>query len=334
MELNCWMNTEFVSGTYDEKTEHWTVALRCADGTMRSMSPRHLVFAVGASPISRVPDLPGLRSFAGTLMHSESYRSGTSWRGRKALVLGSGTSGHDIAQDLTACGAHVTLIQRGPTYVVSLKEAQRVYHTYTEGLPIEECDLLGTSYPHQALLRAYQTATAECTRNDRKLLADLAAAGFQLDLRDDDTGFQPRYFERGGGYYFNVGCSNLIIAGKVGLVQYSHIERFVPEGAIMRDGGVVHADLLVLATGYLTQQEVVRRLLRDEVADRVGPVWGLGADGELRNMWTRTPQKGLWFHAGSLPQCRIFSRFLALQIKACEEGLISLEMPRRTATPL
>ena len=290
------------------------------------MNPRHLVLAVGASPISRIPYLPGLRSFAGTLLHSESYTSGVPWRARKALVLGSGTSGHDVAQDLTACGAQVTMIQRGPTYVVSLKEAQRVYHSYTQGLPIEECDLLGISYPYQALLRAYQTATAECTRNDRALLDDLASAGFRLDLRADDTGFQPRYFERGGGYYFNVGCSNLIIDGKVGLIQYGDIERFVPEGALMRNGAIVHADLLVLATGYLTQQEVVRRLLFDEVADRVGPVWGLSADGELRNMWTRTAQKGLWFHAGSLPQCRIFSRFLALQIKACEEGLISLEL--------
>ena len=328
MELNCWTNTEFVSGAYDEKAERWTVELRRAGRETHCMSPRHLVLAVGASPISRIPNLPGLESFAGTLLHSEGYTTGTSWSGRKALVLGSGTSGHDVAQDLTACGAQVTLIQRGPTYVVSLKEAQRVYHSYTEGLPIEECDLLGTSYPYQALLRAYQTATAECTRHDRELLDDLAAAGFRLDLRENDTGFQPRYFERGGGYYFNVGCSNLIIDGKVGLIQYSDIERFVPEGALMRDGGIVHADLLVLATGYLTQQDVVRRLLLNGVADRIGPVWGLGADGELRNMWTRTPQKGLWFHAGSLPQCRIFSRFLALQIKACEEGLISLEMPR------
>jgi putative flavoprotein involved in K+ transport len=48
-------------------------------------------------------------------------------------------------------------------------------------------------------------------------------------------------------------------------------------------------------------------------------------------MWTRTPQKGLWFHAGSLPQCRIFSRILALQIKACEEGLLPLEMTQAAA---
>ena len=216
------------------------------------------------------------------------------------------------------------MIQRGPTYVVSLKEAQRVYAAYTEGLPVEECDLLGISYPFPALTEAYRAATAEATRNDHDLLKALGNVGFQVDLKEGDTGFQPRYFERGGGYYFNVGCSNLIAERKIGLIQFGDIERFVPDGVLMRDGTVAAADLLVLATGYLTQQDMTRRLLGEAVADRVGPVWGLGPDGELRNMWSRTPQKGLWFHAGSLPQCRIFSRFLALQIKACEEGLIPL----------
>jgi putative flavoprotein involved in K+ transport len=326
MELNCWMGTEFVSGRYDDKAERWSIDVRRADGSVRILNPRHLVLAIGASPISHIPKLPGLDSFAGTIMHSEGYTTGAPWRGRKALVLGTGTSGHDVAQDLTACGAHVTMIQRSPTYVVSLKEAQRVYTTYTLGLPVEECDLLGTSYPYDALLQMYQAATAESTRADKKLLDDLIAAGFRMDIHEKDCGFQQRYYERGGGYYFNVGGSNLIIDRKVGLLQYGDVDQFVPEGLRLRNGKTVPADLLVLATGYLSQQEVARRFLGNAVADRIGPVWGFDENGELRNMWKRTPQKGLWFHAGSLPQCRIFSRFLALQIKAIEEGLLPLAL--------
>ncbi len=83
------------------------------------------------------------------------------------------------------------------------------------------------------------------------------------------------------------------------------------------------ADLVVTATGFANQQEVVRASLGDAVADRVGQVWGLDDGGELRNMWRPTPQPGLWFTAGSLAQCRIYSKFLALQIKAREEGLVS-----------
>jgi putative flavoprotein involved in K+ transport len=68
---------------------------------------------------------------------------------------------------------------------------------------------------------------------------------------------------------------------------------------------------------------MVRAILGDSVADRIGPVWGFDEGGELRNMWGRTQQPGLWFTAGSLAQCRIYSRYLAIQIKAIEEGLLS-----------
>jgi putative flavoprotein involved in K+ transport len=131
-----------------------------------------------------------------------------------------------------------------------------------------------------------------------------------------------KYRRRGGGYYLNAGCSDLIIEGEIGFMQFDTIDRFVPEGAMLKDGSIVPADLLVLATGYYTQQELVRRLLGEEVAERVGEVWGIGDDGEMRNMWKRTAQEGLWFIAGSLAQCRIYSKYLALQIKAAEEGLL------------
>jgi putative flavoprotein involved in K+ transport len=327
MELNVWTATEFVGGSYDDAAERWTVTLRRADGSERTMQPRHLVFATGASPMRHIPKLPGLESFAGTVMHSEGYMTGAAWKGRKALVLGTGTSGHDVAQDLYANGADVTLIQRGTTYVVSLKEAQKVYAIYTEGLPVDDCDLLATSVPYSVMLRAYQLSTEEMRRADEKLLAGLEAKGFRLDFGEDRTGFQMKYLRYGGGYYFNVGCSDLIIDGKVGLMQYGDIERFVPQGALLRDGRTVPAELLVLATGYKSQQDMVRLFLGDAVADRVGPVWGFDEGGEQRNMWKRTAQKGLWFTAGSLAQCRIYSMFLALQIKACEVGLMPLAMP-------
>jgi hypothetical protein len=78
----------------------------------------------------------------------------------------------------------------------------------------------------------------------------------------------------------------------------------------------------VLATGYKGQEDLVARLFGEAVAARVGPIWGFGDGMELRNMFVRTPQPGLWFIAGSLAQCRIYSKYLALQIKACEAGLL------------
>ena len=155
----------------------------------------------------------------------------------------------------------------------------------------------------------------------------MTGKGFKLDFGDDGTGWQFKYLTRGGGYYFNVGCSDLIVNGEIALAQFSDIAEFVADGARLRSGEVLPADLIVLATGYKGQDALVRKLFGDAVEKRVGPIWGLGEDHELRNMFTRTPQPGLWFIAGSFAQCRIYSKIMALQIKACELGLIPNALP-------
>ena len=324
MELNFWTGTALVAGSYNDTKKEWRVTLRHQDGRERVMRPRHLIFATGVSSIPSFPkDVPGLDRFAGEVVHSGDFKDAERWNGRRALVLGTGTSGHDVAQALHAHGADVTMIQRSKTYVVSLKEAQSVYAIYTEGIPFDDCDLLATSFPYPVLQRSYQLSTAKSREVDKTLLKKLAASGFRLHFGEDETGFQMMYLRRGGGYYFNVGCSDLITAGEIGLIQFSDIASFAADGARMRDGRVMPADLLVLATGYKNQQDTVRTYLGDAIADRIGAVWGFDEGGELRNMWRRTAQPGLWFTAGSLAQCRIYSRYLALQIKALEEGLLS-----------
>jgi putative flavoprotein involved in K+ transport len=162
---------------------------------------------------------------------------------------------------------------------------------------------------------------------DKPLLDGLGRLGFKLDFGEDGTGWQFKYLTRGGGYYFNVGCSDLIVEGKVRLVQFSDIAEFVSDGARLRSGETLPADLIVLATGYKGQEYLVARLFGEDVARCVGPIWGFGKEQELRNMYVRTPQPGLWFIAGSLAQCRINSKYLGLQIKACEVGLLPRARP-------
>jgi cation diffusion facilitator CzcD-associated flavoprotein CzcO len=330
MELNYWTGTEFESGSYDEAAGRWSVVLRRADGSQRTMHPRHVVLATGVSGIPNLPDIPSLKNFAGTVLHSSQYDDGEAWKGKKALVIGTGNSGHDIAQDLHSSGAHVTLVQRSSTLITNIEpSAQLAYAAYNEGT-LEDNDLIATSMPLALAKRSHVMLTEQSKKLDKELLDGLARVGFKLDFGDGGTGWQFKYLTRGGGYYFNVGCSDLVVRGEIGLRQFSDIEAFVAEGARMKSGETLAADLIVLATGYKGQQHLVRKLFGDEVAERVGPIWGFGEKEELRNMYTRTGQPGLWFIAGSLAQCRINSKYLALQIKACEEGLL----PRSASVPL
>ena len=324
MELNFWTATEFEGGIYDEKAERWSVVLRRADGSKREMHPRHVVLATGVSGIPNLPDIPTLHNFSGKVLHSSQYDSGDAWKGKNVLVIGSGNSGHDIAQDLHSSGAKVTLVQRSSTLIVNVEpSAQLPYALYDEGPSLEDCDLITASIPLAVAKRSHILLTQQAKDLDKDLLDGLERKGFRLDFGEEGTGWQFKYLTRGGGYYFNVGASDLIVKGEIGLAQFSDITAFVSDGAQMRSGKTIPADLIILATGYKGQEHLVGKLFGNDVATRVGPIWGFGDGDELRNMFTRTPQPGLWFIAGSFAQCRIYSKYLALQIKASEIGLVS-----------
>ena len=324
MECNVWMETSFIGGEYDEAAGHWNARVRRADGSERVLKPKHLIFATGIVGAPNRPKLPGLEDFKGTVMHSHDFRDGIAWKGKNALVLGVGNSGHDIAQDLQSRGANVKLIQRGSITVFSVKAAG-LQHTiyYDEGLPTEDCDVIAMAGTYPLAVANAQVATKRMLEIDKELIAGLRAKGFKLDIGPDETGYMMKVRRIHSGYYLNCGASELIVDGRIGLLQYEDIERFVADGALMKDGRVEKAELLVTATGYQNQQAVVGELLGKAVADKVGPVWGLDEDGELHNMYKPTAQKGLWFIGSGLAQARIWSQVIALQIKASELGLVS-----------
>jgi len=323
MQLNVWTGTELTSGSYDDAGKHWVLKVRRPDGSEKELRPRHLVFANGVNGIPRKIQLSGIEDFNGKVLHSHEYQTGSDWKGKRALVIGTGNSGHDVAQDLYSHGAHVALVQRGSTTVVSIESAHINHALYSEGIPLEDCDLIATANTYPLLVRGFQLNVKRMVERDKDLINGLIARGFKWDVGEDGTGHQMKIRRRGGGYYLNAGCSDLIIEGRIGLMQFDDIDRFVAEGVRMKDGRIKIADLIVTASGYLPPLALVRQLLGDEIADKVGPVWGIGPDGEMNNMYKATAQKGLWFMGGGLAHCRIYSKPLALQIKAREAGLVS-----------
>jgi len=185
--------------------------------------------------------------------------------------------------------------------------------------------LIGAAVTPPLIIEAYQLAVKRMVELDKDMIEGLKGIGFKFDVGEDGTGHQMKYRRRGGGYNLDAGSSELMIKGEIALLQNERIERYCPEGALLKDGTVVPADVIVLGTGYYPQCELVRRALGESMAERIGPVWGEDKDGELANMFKRTPQEGVWFIAGSLTQARVYSKYMALQIKAIEEGLIDTD---------
>ena len=323
MEINFWTSTSFEGADYDAASGRWSARLRMADGSERVLHPRHIIMATSVSGTPNLPDIPTLNRFAGTVVHSSRFAEPGQWRGRNAFVFGTGTSAHDIAQELHGNGAHVTMVQRSPTLVVNVEPSAQLYDGiyYGDGPTLADRDLINTSFPLPVMKQAHTLLTAKARALDAPLLEGLERIGFRLEFGEDGTGWPLKYRTRGGGYYFNVGCSELLVRGEIGLIQYHDIASFTATGLTMTDGRELPADLAVLATGYKGPDHLNATLFGNDIASKVGQVWGFDDQQELSNMWTATGQPGLWFTGGSFSQCRMYSRYLAMQIKAVELGL-------------
>ena len=326
-DIGFWTRTSFEGANYDDASARWTARIT-RESVPRTLRPKHIVLATSVSGTPNIPHVDGIDQFKGQVLHSSRFRAGTEWAGRSVVVFGTGTSAHDICQELHASGAIVTMVQRSPTMVVNVEPAQIYDKTYLgDGTPIETRDILNSGVPFPVMRIAHKIITDEVKRSDVLLLSRLEQAGFQLEFGEDGTGWPLKFRTRGGGYYFNVGASELIAEKKIRLIQAADIAHFEADGLRLKDGSALQAELFVLATGYKGIDNLLAKLFGDEVASRVGRVWGFDeTTGELRNMWTRTPQPGLWFTAGAFSQARIYSRYIALQIDAIERGRLSKEI--------
>ena len=324
LEVDFWTRTSFDGADYDSATHRWTARLN-REGKSRTLRPKHIVLATSVSGTPNIPVIDGIENYEGEVLHSSRFAAGRQWAGRSVVVFGTGTSAHDICQELHAAGAIVTMVQRSPTMIVNVEPAQLYDRLYLgDGPPIDVRDILNTNVPLPVMKIAHRIVTDEVKAIDAPLLSRLERAGFRLEFGEDGTGWPLKFRTRGGGYYFNVGCSELIADGKIRLVQSADIEGYAADGLQLKGGETLRAELLVLATGYKGPDHLLQKLFGEDVATRVGRVWGFDdATQELRNMWTRTPQPGLWFTAGAFSQARIYSRFIALQIAAIEAGRLA-----------
>lgn len=325
MELNVWTNAEMYANSYDEATGQWTLNVRTPEGE-RVLHPKDVILATGAAAEVNLPEIAGRERFDGISYHSSAHASGADWSGKKAIVIGAGNSAHDIVQDLYEAGAETTMVQRSSTHIISQENGIPAIFgaNFTEtGPPTEYADLLACSTPWPQVLEYAVEGTRQTAEKDADLLAALEAVGFQLNDGPDGTGLMGFALQKGGGYYINVGASQLIAEGKVKLASGTGLAEFTPTGVRLQDGRELEADVVVLATGYKNMRETGRRLFGDDIADKCPDVLGIGEDGEIGGLYRRTGAPGFWFMAGPLAWVRIYSKHLALQIVAIQKGVIA-----------
>ncbi|RNF33214.1 NAD(P)/FAD-dependent oxidoreductase [Paracoccus methylarcula] len=335
MELNYWTRSTCQRASYDEAAKEWTVVVD-RDGEEVVLKPKQLVLATGMSGKPNIPTFPGADTFRGEQQHSSQHPGPDAYKGKKVVIIGSNNSAHDIAAALWEHDVDVTMIQRSSTHIVRSDTLMDIGlgGLYSEqavqnGVTTEKADLIFASLPYRIMHEWQIPLYDQMRERDKEFYEGLEKAGFKLDWGDDGSGLFMKYLRRGSGYYIDVGASQLIIDGEVKLAQ-GQVTEIVPDGVKLDTGEVLPADLIVYATGYGSMNGWAADLMGQEIADKVGKVWGLGSDttkdpgpweGEQRNMWKPTQQEALWFHGGNLHQSRHYSLYLALQLKARMEGI-------------
>jgi putative flavoprotein involved in K+ transport len=335
MELNYWTRSICQSASYDDATKEWTVTVD-RDGETVILRPKQLIFATGMSAKANMPRFPGMDSFKGDQHHSSKHPGPDAYKGKKAVVVGSNNSAHDICAALWENDVDVTMVQRSSTHIVRSEPLMEygLGDLYSEravaaGMTTNKADMIFASLPY-AILHEFQIPVYQkIAEVDADFYAGLEKAGFQMDWGADGSGLFMKYLRRGSGYYIDVGASQLIIDGKIKLA-HGQVTEVVEDGLVLEDGTKLEADVIVYATGYGSMNGWVADIVDPETANKVGKCWGLGSDtpkdpgpweGEQRNMWKPTQQEALWFHGGNLHQSRHYSQFLSLQIKARMEGI-------------
>ncbi|MGY2074349.1 flavin-containing monooxygenase [Blastococcus sp. SYSU DS0828] len=335
MEVPYWGSTVATTAAYSPEKGEWTVQVE-RHGKPLTLRPAHVVLATGMSGKPNVPVIPGQDVFRGDQHHSSAHPGPDAYAGKKAVVIGSNNSAFDICGALWENDADVTMVQRSSTHIVKSDTLMEIGlgALYSEqalaaGVTTEKADLIFASLPYRIMHEFQIPLYDQMKERDADFYDRLEKAGFWLDFGEDGSGLFMKYLRRGSGYYIDVGAAELVANGEVKLA-HGIVDHLTEDAVVLEDGTELPADLVVYATGYGSMNGWAADLISQEVADRVGKVWGLGSDttkdpgpweGEQRNMWKPTQQEALWFHGGNLHQSRHYSLYLALQLKARYERI-------------
>ncbi|KAF7773525.1 hypothetical protein Agabi119p4_5692 [Agaricus bisporus var. burnettii] len=326
MELNVWTSTTVSHIEREQSTGLFKVKVQHKNkGSERIFTVKHVVLAPGFSGGSwYTPTYPGMDKFKGQIIHSSEYKKAEDYLGKKVILVGSCTSAHDIGMDLYDNGIDVTMYQRSSTHVIT---AQSVVNVFFKGLfdetgpPITVADKVAASFPNLLNVGIHHRGTLAAEKAEKEMLDNLRRVGFNLNRGYKDAGVLLTAFTRAGGYYLDVGGSQYVIDGKIKLKSKTAMEGFTETGINFADGSQLEADVVVFCTGLGSTRDVIKTFLDPKTFQNMNEIWGYNNEMEFNGIYGDTGVPNLWYMMGSLGLCRFYSKRLALQIKAIEEGV-------------
>ena len=194
------------------------------------------------------PDFAGMDQFAGTVVHPQAWPEDLDYEGKRVVVIGSGATAVTLIPSMADKAAHVTMLQRSPTYIASLPAKDPIADLMRKVLPSKRS---GNA------IRWFKALTTQgmyrLSRSRPELVKRLLRSGLKRQLPkgyDIDTHFTPKYnpWDQRMCVVPNGDLFKAIRAGTASVVT-DHIDSFTEKGIRLQSGAELEADIVVTATG-------------------------------------------------------------------------------------
>ena len=229
----------------------WTIeGHRKADGEAVTLTCGYLFMCSGyySYKAGYTPDFEGLDRFGGQVVHPQQWPEDLDHAGKRVVVIGSGATAMTLVPAMAESAAHVTMLQRSPTYVVSRADVDSLANTMRKVLP-EPLAYELTRTKNVALQQFFYKQTRVRPDKVKVRLIDLVRKELGPDY-DVDRHFTPTYnpWDQRLCLVPNSDLFESIRSGKASVVT-DRIERFTETGIELASGEVLEADIVVTATG-------------------------------------------------------------------------------------
>lgn len=244
-------NQKVVSASWSSETANWTVMSRHSEtGESSNITCNFLMLCSGYYSYDSgfAPDFPGAEQFQGQIIHPQKWPENLDYTGKRVVIIGSGATAVTLVPALAEKAQHVTMLQRSPTYIVSLPAADVIANTLRRFLPEKlvyslsrwRRALLGI-FIYQLSQRRPETMKAFIKKQLRKEL------GPDFDI---DRHFTPPYNPWDQRMCL-VPDGDLFVAmrEKRASIVTDQIETFTPTGIKLKSGEHLDADIIITATG-------------------------------------------------------------------------------------
>lgn len=237
--------------SWSSATSRWTVEAReVSSGEVRQFTCNFLFMCAGYFDYEGgySPEFPGRERFQGRIVHPQHWPEDVDYDGKRVVVIGSGATAVTLVPELAKRAAHVTMLQRSPTYVVSIPARDPIANGLRARLPLRAAYAL-TRGKNITLSMAFY----EFCRRRPKLAKRLLMRTVKAQLKGSSTAeshFTPSYnpWDQRLCVVPDGDLFKALRGGSASVVT-DHIETFTEKGIRLRSGAELDADLIVTATG-------------------------------------------------------------------------------------